>query len=214
MAGKFMYQDGDDALARRVQQTQSDAVEQSASVAKSIWPIIEYLTGANGVAQASTSWSLQSTANAIDFMWVDFDTTRDITMEFTAPSSGRIRVQNEAYLKTKANAYRSSGVSVQSDTYVGYEILDSSGVRVNTLGERSIMVHAEVYSTNQAMVLGMTSTAIGFVKGLTPGETYTIRTRRGYRGWAQDSSGTVIDMPSGSWFSNLVDPVICAINPA
>lgn len=214
MAGKFLYQDGDDALARRVQQTQSDAVEQSASVARSIWPIIEYLTGANGVAQALGTWDRMSTVNVTETVWKDFDGGLDASMEFTAPSSGRIRVQNEAYVKTKANAYLSTGVSVQSDTLVGYEVLDSSGSSVNTLGERSIVMHAEVWSTNQTMVLGMTSTSIGFVKNLAPGDTYTIRTRRGYRGWAQNASGAVIGMPDKSWFSNYAEPVICAINPA
>ncbi|GAA6122566.1 hypothetical protein BPY_06740 [Bifidobacterium psychraerophilum] len=214
MAGKFNYPSGDDEMARRIQQAQSDATEQSASVARSIWPIIEYLTGANGVAQSSGSWSSVSTANVTAIVWMDFDDSLDASMQFTAPSSGRIRVQNEAYLKTMANAVLSTGVSVQSDTFIGYEVLDASGFRVNTLGERSIMMHAEVWSTNQTMVLGMTSTAIGFVQNLTPGGTYTIRTRRGYRGWAQNASGSVISMPTGSWFSNYADPVICAINPA
>jgi hypothetical protein len=61
MAGKFLYQDGDDALARRVQSVDRDMSELGSSVRQSLMPIIP--------RYSYQEWTIGNVATTIPNVW-------------------------------------------------------------------------------------------------------------------------------------------------
>lgn len=168
--------------------------------------LVAFLTGARGYASNSASWS-DSNANGdhTGFTFTNYDPSYDAHVDFEGPESGIISVELTAWLDVKANAYSADaskpyGVNVRGG--VSFDVVDATGAVAYAVRQGDgVQLTTEAYGSNNANVIGATTSNTTMVSGLTPGTAYTLRTRRGRYGYAHDGQSHPIAMPDKGWWT-------------
>jgi hypothetical protein len=212
MADPQFNVDGWQMLIGQIQQIRESVRELTKPSGSQLAQVVGYLTGANGSAVGSGYFSNNLSTNQHDRLWLDYDPTVDPSVVVSAPLSGAIRLQIFSWLYVGVNAYSSSGVGVNARYTATCEVLDPSGALV-AQQVANAQLHAEVWGTNFANVLGTNASAQGTVTGLTPGVRYTVRARHGYYGYAHDGNSNTVTMPSGSWYKGTIGPITINVTP-
>lgn len=205
------------SIERRVNTANSPSGTQAAQTVNklkatvaALSQLVAFLTGARGYAYNTASWSDgSSNGDHTDFTFVAYDTAYDASVDFTAPESGIISVDLTAWLDVKANAYSADaskpyGVNVRGG--VSFDIVTTSGA-VSYAARRGdgVQLTTEAYGSNNANVIGATTSNTTMVSGLAPGTAYTLRTRRGRYGYAHDGQSNPIAMPDKGWWTVTIE---------
>ncbi|MCI2186250.1 hypothetical protein [Bifidobacterium tibiigranuli] len=170
--------------------------------------LTSYLTGQQGYGENNSSYddgSSQS-GNIHDFMFVPYDTKYDASLAFVAPKTGVAQVSLSAWIYLGVNAYGDTAYGVNARAGVAFDLLDVSGSPVAGYPRREDAVQAtvETWGTNTANVMGASYANIARIRGMTPGASYTLRTRRCRYGYAHDGDSNVIPMPEHGWWKTTI----------
>lgn len=205
------------SIERRVNTANSPSGTQAAQTVNklkatvaALSQLVQFLTGARGYASNAASWA-DSNANGdhTGFTFTNYDPAYDAHVDFEAPESGIISVDLTAWLDVKANAYSADatkpyGVNVRGG--VSFDVVDATGaVAYDVRRGDGVQLTTEAYGSNNANVIGATTSNTTMVSGLTPGTAYTLRTRRGRYGYAHDGNSNPIAMPDKGWWTVTIE---------
>ena len=172
------------------------AVRKLQSQINDLIEVVSYLSGQQGVDtkdwDTDPGWSKTTLGTFYD-TWEPYDSANDPSVTFTAPSSGLVRVDLSGYLECGVNAVSASAVSVQGTTLAAVELLHGTSQQLAPSRARSIRIRAEAYGANTVVVNGATLSMFYRIAGLTPGDEYTARVRRG--SWGSFGDGAL----AASW---------------
>lgn len=211
---------GEDATARQFRDIRKTQTEYNASVANSINPMIQYLTGGDGIASSSAEWKLTGKTSTTNNQAqpVAYDPTYDPTLTITVPKSGRISVQVQAWLY--AGSYANSGdVNSAVGIYFRLGVLPVfwyEGTAVPSLpagayGGCQIAIHN--WGQNVEHDVGMNSQATINLGSLVSHEKLNIRAQRYYWAVAYKNDGSAIPMPANSWYTGTIGSISMQVIP-
>lgn len=152
--------------------------------------VVNFLASQGSYDQKTTSWLLdRSPVVNPSVVWQTFSSTYDPLITVTAPESGSVRVDLSARFTSVAIAYRADNQPsvVESDTYLGFDVMSSGSTAVSTSDSDSLMLKATASGNGNVDVKTLTLSGFFWVSGLTPGSVYEIRARRGIKGSAVNS---------------------------
>jgi hypothetical protein len=153
--------------------------------------LTSFLSGQQGVdtrAYGDVAWIVMK-RGTFDDTWEPYNSAYDPSVTFTAPSSGLVRVDLSGYLQCGVNAVSDSAVSVQGTTLAAVELLHGTSQQLAPSRGHSIRMRAEAFGANNAVVNGATLSMFYRLSGLTPGDEYTARVRRG--SWGSFGDGAL-----------------------
>ncbi len=211
---------GSDATARQFRSLRTTQAESSAAIAGSINPMLQYLTGGNGISGTNETWSVNGTTATANnkSQPVPYDPKMDMEVALKVPKSGKVTVTVQAWISIGMNAYNGSNnspitVGCRSGILIlpWYEGTPVPDLKPGQYG--GCQLFGTVWGINNASNLGMSLTNSVYYSQMEPGQTIHFRTRRYYWGWAQNGNGDYTQLPSGSWYSATIDGPIIQVTP-
>lgn len=208
-----------DATARQFRSIRKTQNEYNASMAGAINPMIQYLTGGDGIVSSSAEWALSGKTSTTNNQSqpVAYDPKYDPTMTITVPKSGKITVQVQAWLY--AGAYANSG----NNTAVGirlrlgvipvfwYEGNPVPSLSPGTYGGCQLAIYS--WGENVDQEVGINAQATINLGSLVPRAKLNIRAQRYYWAVAYNNTGTPIAMPAPSWYIGTIGSISMQMIP-
>lgn len=211
---------GPDATARQFRDLRTNQSESAAAIAGSINPMLQYLTGGNGITGTNETWSIDGTSATANNMSqpVPYDPKMDLEVALTVPKSGKATVTVQSWISVGMNAFNGQNdIPLTVGCRTGILILgwyDGNPIPEPMPGEYGgCQLFGTVWGVNNALNLGMSLTNSVYYAEMEPGRKVHFRTRRYYWGYAQDSNGSYIPLPSGSWYSATIQGTILQVTP-
>lgn len=165
-------------------------IEELETQQNEISTVVNFLASQGSYDQKTTSWLLdRSPVVNSSVAWQAFSSTYDPLITVTAPESGTVRVDLSARFTSAAIAYRADNQPsvVESDTFLGFDVMSSGSTEVATSDSNSLMLKATASGNGNVDVKTLTLSGFFWISGLTPGSVYEIRARRGIKGSAVNS---------------------------
>lgn len=211
---------GPDATAIQFRNLRTSQSESTAAIAGSINPMLQYLTGGNGIAGTNKTWSIDgssATANN-QSQPVPYDPTIDLDVSLTVPKSGKATVTVQSWISIGMNAFNGQNdIPLTVGCRAGILILawyEGNPVPDLKPGEYGgCQLYGTVWGVNNAQNLGMSLTNSIYYGDMTPSQKVHFRTRRYYWGWALDRNGNYMQLPTGSWYSATIQGPILQVTP-
>lgn len=209
---------GPDATARQFRSLRKDQSENAAAISGAINPVLQYLTGGDGIAQSNLLWYMNSSQATTDYnpQPAPYDPGHDKDVSIVVPKSGKVLLTTQAWISVKVNAYSPDNpVSVNARTGV-LPVLWYDGQEVPELQPGSFggcQLLASVWGINNSQQLGMSLSTTKYFSDLAVGERLNFRSRRFYWGWAQNATGGKIPLPQGSWYSMSIGTMTIQVMP-
>lgn len=208
MSGKWLYSSTDSsAVPTRLRELNRQQKEIAPSIAKSLAPVLSYLTQGSGYqsnyALTTINGTAPTTNNAPQLM--PFDSNYDLDIAIETPLSGSFSATITAWVNTVANIYTlTTGngqpanlyfrAGIVPHAYTGNTEPDATGLYGGA------QLANRVYNSNLLSEIALTTSTSVQYWGSTPGEVVHVRTRRWYWAYYADPANNKIGTPAGSWY--------------
>lgn len=175
------------AAARDIQSPTGTEREQ---VVRRLQESVDFLTGQVGYAVGPTDSRERTADPAVTDsanVWEPYSAAFDPILVVVAPPSGQVMVDVSAFLRATVGASLSENgtISISSQSMLGFDVIGPTGATFLTPDvARAALLYLRtgVWSATPASIgQSVNSSNVSRVSGLTPGQTYTFRTRMGSR---------------------------------